>query len=91
MTALNAPRYDAGGKIVFSYEIGGAGADVRLVLYDVRGRLLRHLDGGWRDAGRYEVVWSPGHESAARGVYFARLDAGVFVVPQRVVVLRQPR
>ncbi|HZL85871.1 MAG TPA: hypothetical protein VFD07_10900, partial [Candidatus Krumholzibacteria bacterium] len=94
VSALDPPRYDAGDKIVFSYAIGGAGADVQLVLYDVRGRLLRHLDGGWRDAGRYEVEWSPGHDSAgrpARGVYFARLNAGAFVAPQRVIVLREPR
>ncbi len=93
-TVLNAPRHGDGGEIVFSYEIGGAGVNVRLSLFDVRGRLVRHLDRGWRDAGRYEVAWSPGRDGdgrPARGVYFARLSAGAFVAPQRVVVLREPR
>jgi len=52
------------------------GADVRLELYDVAGRLLTTLVNGYRGPGEYEVAWD-GASSAGQapsGIYFARIE-----------------
>ncbi len=64
--------------------------DVRLVVYDVAGHLVRTLVRGSRDAGRHHMAWSgedDGGRRAAPGLYFIRLDAGEFHASQRVVLL----
>jgi hypothetical protein len=52
------------------------GRDVRLEIYDARGRLVRVLHDGALSAGRHELVWD-GRDgtgrSAASGVYLARV------------------
>jgi hypothetical protein len=61
-----------------SFDVPASGGDVRLELYDARGRLVRTLVSGRRDPGRQEAVWN-GRDAAGRrvpsGVYFARLRA----------------
>ena len=52
------------------------GADVRLQLFDVSGRLLTTLVDGYRSAGEHEVAWDGGssHGPMPSGVYFARVQ-----------------
>ncbi len=61
-----------------SFDVPASGGEVRLDLYDARGRLVRTLVNGRRDPGRQEAVWN-GRDVAGRrvpsGVYFARLRA----------------
>lgn len=52
------------------------GADVRLQMFDVSGRLLTTLVNGYRPAGEHEVAWdgSTSTGSMPSGVYFARMQ-----------------
>jgi len=65
--------------------------DVRLVLYDVRGRQVREMVRATQAAGRYAVSWDgrgDGGEYVASGVYFYRLAAGSFVQTRKMVLLK---
>jgi hypothetical protein len=52
------------------------GADVRLQMFDVSGRLLTTLVDGFRPAGEHEIAWdgSTSHGPMPSGVYFARVQ-----------------
>ncbi len=52
------------------------GADVRLQMFDVSGRLLTTLVDGYRPAGEHEIAWdgSTAHGPMPSGVYFARVQ-----------------
>jgi len=57
---------------------------VRLVVYDVRGRLVSTLvDGEVKGEGTYELRYQPPWS----GVYFMRLQVGSEVVSKKIVVL----
>ena len=64
---------------------------VRLVVFDVSGRLVRVLTDGAMEPGRKSVTWN-GRDSqrnlVASGVYFYRLVAGDFVQTKKMVLLR---
>ena len=65
--------------------------EVRLSIYDVRGRLVRDLENGHRDAGRYEAMWSGQDHSdqrVASGVYFARMQADGETMTQRLLLIK---
>ena len=64
---------------------------VRLMVYDMLGRPVRQLVGGWQAAGYYRVVWDGRDErgrEVASGVYLSRLEADAFVQVRRLVLLR---
>ena len=67
-------------------------APLRLVVYDVLGRRVRHLrDEASAGPGRFRVVWSGADDQgrpAASGVYLVRLTAGPERASGRVVLLR---
>ena len=52
------------------------GADVRLQMFDVSGRLLTTLVQGYRPAGEHEIAWNGGTSTGQMpsGVYFARMQ-----------------
>ena len=64
---------------------------VRLAVYDLAGRRVVTLADGHYGAGEFRQVWN-GKDSAGRdvssGVYFARLEAGVFMATGKMVLLR---
>lgn len=69
-----AARPRAGGAILrFAL---AEGADVRLQVFDVAGRLLTTLVDGYRPAGEHEIAWDGGTASGPMpsGVYFARVQ-----------------
>jgi hypothetical protein len=72
------------------YEIE-APATVALRIYDVEGRLVRRLAGGYRAQGRHEELWD-GRDGRGRavasGIYYYRLDAGSFTETRKMVLLR---
>ena len=64
---------------------------VRILIYDVAGRLVRILVDGLRDAGRRSVQWN-GRDNrgtpVASGVYFVRLEFDGRVTAQRAVLIK---
>jgi|GEM_PF-431869 len=59
--------------VMISYSLKEAGM-TQLKLYDVTGRQVQELDSGWRQAGDYQVKFSP--ENLSSGVYFVSLESG---------------
>lgn len=64
---------------------------VRITIYDIRGRSVRHLVDEEAPAGRYETVWD-GRDDAGRetgsGVYLYRLEAVRFHDVKKMVLIR---
>jgi len=61
-----------------SYQLS-AGSDVKLMIFNVRGQLIRTLVSGQQAAGRYQVMWNGLDEhgrQVASGIYLYRLQAG---------------
>jgi len=67
-----------------------AAGEVRLCVYDLKGRAVRELFKGEKGAGQHEVVWR-GRDNAGAvvpsGVYFYRLEAGERVVSKKMILL----
>jgi flagellar hook assembly protein FlgD len=66
-------------------------SDVKLQIFDVRGRLVRTLVDGERGPNNYRVMWdglNNAGNSVASGVYFYRLIAGDFRATKKMVLLR---
>jgi len=85
----NRPNpFNPSTRIVFGLD---RSALARLVIYDAAGRLVRVLADGVLPAGRHEAVWD-GRDDAGRqvasGVYFYRLEAGIFNQSRKMILLR---
>lgn len=64
---------------------------VSLAIYNVQGALVRTLVGGRVEAGYHQAIWDGTNDSGQAmksGVYFYRLDAGVFSQTHSMVLLR---
>jgi hypothetical protein len=59
---------------------------IRLSVYDVSGSLIAVIDDGVRGAGEHTVEWNA--RGVASGVYFSRLEAGVYTRTQKMILLR---
>jgi hypothetical protein len=68
-----------------SYELPKS-SHVSLKIYDTNGRLVSDLVKGYKEAGRYQVVFDGSR--LASGVYFYRLETGSFLETKRMVLLR---
>ena len=72
------------------------GSQVEVRIYDVSGRVIRHLDLGYRESGYYtnraEAIYWDGRdetgEQAASGVYFYELRAGEFRDIRQMALLK---
>lgn len=63
----------------------------RLSIYDLSGRLVRHLADGVFPAGSHAVAWNGTDSSgrrAASGVYFARVEAAGLSETRKIVLLK---
>ena len=77
------------------YQLAVAG-DVTLTIYDARGRLVRQLDLGHREAGFYTDQTHAAHwdgrnqsgEPVASGVFFYQLRAGDYSFTSQLVILK---
>ncbi|MCP4144726.1 MAG: tandem-95 repeat protein, partial [bacterium] len=74
-----------------SYDLNKASA-VRLTVYDIAGRAVRHLvDSPGESAGRHQVKWfgcdDSGHQVTS-GVYFYVIQAGEFKQSKRMLLLK---
>jgi hypothetical protein len=74
-----------------SYTVPEPGAEVRLTVYDLAGRVVRTLVEGVEQGGDHVVVWH-GRDDAGRpvgsGVYFYRLVVGSESVERKMVMLK---
>ena len=61
-------------------------ADVRLDIFNVMGQRVQTLVATHQNAGRYVVEWNAANVSS--GVYFYRLQAGMFRTTKRVLLMR---
>ena len=70
--------------------------DVSIVIYDLAGRIVKHLDIGHKPAGVYRAQDRAAHwdgrnevgESVVSGVYFVLLEAGEYKKTRRIVLIR---
>ena len=65
--------------------------DVRLVIYDLSGKVIRTLADREFDSGTNQVRWDGNNNfgnPVSNGVYFYRLEAGEFVKTNRIIVTR---
>ena len=60
--------------------------DVSLVIFDLQGREVSRLMEGFQTAGTHSITWNA--ESAASGIYFARLTVGENVQTQELLLLK---
>jgi choice-of-anchor C domain-containing protein len=66
-------------------------AMIRLAVYDARGRVVKKLEDGIKQAGRYKVLWNGLDEKGrevASGIYFIRLESNKRVRTQKIVLLK---
>jgi hypothetical protein len=64
---------------------------VHLSIHDVSGRVVRELAGSELAAGQHEIAWDGRNgagATAARGIYFCRLDAGHEVRTRKIALVR---
>jgi len=64
---------------------------VRLVIYDLRGHLVRTLVDRDREPGRYQVHWDGRDDRGAHvssGIYLYRIEAGEFVSTKKMTLVR---
>jgi len=77
-------------KATIKFETARPG-NVKLVIYDVAGRLVRTLVDEHRDPNRYVVVWDGTNNAGSRvssGVYFCRMVAGSFDRTYKMLLLK---
>ena len=87
--APNAPN-PFNPRTSIRYELASPGF-VRLLVFDVQGRLQRRLVEGSRSAGVHEVVWDGTDESGrplASGVYYYRMDTDGFESTRKMILAR---
>jgi hypothetical protein len=80
----------ATGKAMIEYGLAKE-SEVRLVIYNVAGQVVREYNQGKQKAWYYSITWdgrsNRGHKVGA-GVYFYRLEAGSWVKTRKMVVIR---
>ncbi|MBD3349592.1 MAG: T9SS type A sorting domain-containing protein [Candidatus Eisenbacteria bacterium] len=73
------------------HDIAAVVGGVRLVIYDVAGRVVRTFDHSPEHPGRYEVTWDGKNDAGGRvasGVYFCSLEAAGERSTRPIVLLR---
>jgi hypothetical protein len=66
-------------------------ADVRIVIYNMLGQVVRKVVNRSVDAGYHEVVWDGLNESGSRvstGVYFYRMETDEFVKTHKIIMMK---
>lgn len=78
------------GSTQFMYDINEI-SNVTLDVYDLLGRKISTLFEGYKNPGKYSVVWNStdanGHQLAS-GVYFIRFRANQFINTKKIVLLQ---
>jgi len=77
-------------RTVIRYQLPEA-SDVKLVIYNTAGQLVRTLATGKMAAGKYSVTWDATDDRGARvasGVYLYRLQAGDYVSQKKLLLMK---
>jgi PKD repeat protein len=64
---------------------------VNLLIFDIRGALVRNLVDGKKEAGYHQVLWDGKDEngrSVSSGMYFVRIQAGRFIQRRKMLLIR---
>jgi hypothetical protein len=72
------------------YGIPEAGT-IRLTVYNIEGRVIKHLDSGYKEAGYHKVNWDGENEygkSVSSGVYIYRIEAGEFSNVRKMIFIK---
>jgi subtilisin family serine protease len=73
------------------FQVPPPGGLVRIVIYDVSGRLVRTMLDEPRGPGEYKALWDGRDDrgsQAASGVYFVRMTAGSFEKTRKIVLIK---
>ena len=73
-----------------SYYIPDA-SDVKVVVYDMMGKVVKELVNSRQDAGQHSVVWNADNnelKKVANGIYFYRINAGSFNSVKKMILLK---
>ncbi len=62
-------------------------SEISLSLYDITGRLLKHIYSGNQEQGSHEFILS-GEDELADGIYFICLETGRYKVTKKLVIVR---
>jgi flagellar hook assembly protein FlgD len=65
--------------------------EVRLLVYNSSGQLVKSLHEGWVQAGTYQSAWDGTDDtgsSLASGVYLYRLESGTFSEAKKLTLLK---
>jgi hypothetical protein len=89
--ALHAARPNPfAPRVSLPFDVPAGGGDVRVRVFDVKGRVARTLADGHFPAGRFEISWDGRTETGMRlapGVYFARVEIGAQAFVQKVTMV----
>ena len=69
----------------------GASSDVSLVIYDMKGSIVKTLVSEFQDAGERNVIWNGNNDSGSQvssGMYLVRMEAGGQVYQQAITLLK---
>ncbi len=78
----------------YSWEADGSmisGFNVKIVIYDVKGRVIKELLNGKQKPGIHKVVWNGkngGGSLTASGAYFVKIDAGKHRAVKKIMLMR---
>jgi hypothetical protein len=87
--AVRADPNPSRGRLSLAIESGHAGV-LRAEIHDVAGRLVRRLDGGWRDAGSTRLPWDGADLAGARvrpGIYLVTVRVGGRAASARLAIV----
>jgi hypothetical protein len=62
--------------------------DVNLLIYNIQGKIVKHLVSGNYPAGIYNVEWDGRNENGTKissGIYFYRLQAGSYIKMKKMI------
>jgi hypothetical protein len=72
-------------------EVPETGLEIRFVVHDLKGRLVRVLHHGWLPSGPHEFVWDgldQDGRAVGSGVYFARAEGGNLPLVVKMLLVR---
>jgi len=60
--------------------------DVEVSVWDMHGRKVAELAGGYHQAGQYELTWTA--EGMTSGIYLIKMQSGSFIGMQKAILVR---
>jgi len=67
------------------------GVGVVIMVYNIRGQLIKRFDEGVRLPGRYSIIWDGRNDSGGKvssGIYFYQIRAGDYTTTRKMVMMK---